>query len=78
MLSFALWSLATLPTTVNEREKRSFVYRRRNLTNEQFRNFESAGRPHVVRFVMPLKEQRFRDVVLDKDIVMPADEAQEQ
>ncbi len=60
-----------------EREKRSFVYRRRKLTSEQIRAFESEGRPHVVRFVMPVKEQRFRDVVLDKDIVMPPDEAQD-
>lgn len=60
-----------------EREKRSFVYRRRNLSAEHIRKYESEGRPHVVRFVMAVREQRFRDVVLDKDIVMPADEAQD-
>jgi len=59
-----------------EREKRPFLYRRRALTDEQIRAYEAQGRPHVVRFVMPVKEYRYTDEVLG-DIVMPAEEAQD-
>lgn len=58
-----------------EREKRAFTYRRRKLSAEEMKRYE--GRPSVVRFVMPVREWRFRDVVLEKDIVMPAEEAQD-
>src|SRR5688572_15584081 len=60
-----------------EREKRSFAYRRRKLSDAEIRKYESEDRPHVVRLAMPVKEYRFRDVVLGKDIVMPAAEAQD-
>jgi glutamyl-tRNA synthetase len=60
-----------------DREKRAFTYRRRLLSDQQLRAYASEGRPHVIRFVMPVGEQRFRDIVLDKDIVMPAEEAQD-
>src|SRR5687767_6469946 len=62
---------------VAEREKRSFAYRRRALSSAEIAKYESERRPHVVRLAMPVKEQRFRDVVLGKDIVMPAAEAQD-
>src|SRR2546430_10774192 len=55
---------------IAEREKRPFIYRRRQLTDEQLRQYESEGRPHVVRFAMPVKEYRFSDVVLGKEIVL--------
>ncbi|MGH7178385.1 MAG: glutamate--tRNA ligase [Tepidisphaeraceae bacterium] len=60
-----------------EREKRAFIYRRRKLTDDELRRYESENRPNVVRFGMPIREYRFRDEVLDKDIVLPADEAQD-
>ena len=60
-----------------EREKRSFAYRRRKLSDAERMKYESENRPHVVRLVMPVKEYRFRDVVLGKDVVMPAGEAQD-
>jgi glutamyl-tRNA synthetase len=47
-----------------ERAKRQFRYRRPTLTAEQIGQYESEGRPHVVRFVMQPKEYRFEDAVL--------------
>jgi len=47
-----------------EKAKRQFRYRRQPLTDEQLRAYESEGRPHVVRFEMPIKEYRFEDAVL--------------
>ena len=47
-----------------EREKRSFVYRRRELSEAQIRAYEAEGRESVVRFAMPVKDYRFDDVVL--------------
>src|SRR5206468_10241600 len=35
-----------------EREKRMFVYRRRELSAEQIKQYQSQNRPHVVRFAM--------------------------
>lgn len=60
-----------------EREKRQFVYRRRQITDAEIRRFETEGRPHVVRFATPVKEYRFRDEVLGKDIVQPEAEVQD-
>src|SRR5438067_5722889 len=60
-----------------EREKRMFVYRRRELSAEQIKEYDSQNRPHVVRFAMPVKEYRLRDEVLDKEIVLPAEEVQD-
>ncbi|HYO09554.1 MAG TPA: glutamate--tRNA ligase [Tepidisphaeraceae bacterium] len=60
-----------------EREKRQFVYRRRDLSAEQVKQFEGEGRPHVVRFAMPVKEYRFHDEVLGKEIVLGPDEVQD-
>ncbi len=41
------------------------------------RQFESAGRPHVVRLAMPVKDYAFRDEVLGKDVPFPAAEVQD-
>ncbi len=60
-----------------EKEKRSFLYRQRSLTDADIARFKAEGRKPVVRFAMPVKEHRFRDEVLGKEIVMPADEAQD-
>ena len=47
-----------------QRAKRQYRYVRPRLTDEQIRQFEAEGRPHVVRLAMPVKEYRFDDVVL--------------
>src|SRR3954449_8776665 len=51
-----------------ESRKQTYRYTRPQLTDEQVRRYESEGRPHVVRLAMPLKEYRFHDAVLDKEI----------
>ena len=60
-----------------EREKRQFIYRRDTIPDEQRRRQEAEGRPSIVRFAMPVKEYRFHDAVLGKEIVMPPEEAQD-
>jgi glutamyl/glutaminyl-tRNA synthetase len=60
-----------------EKAKRAFIYRRRKLTDEQIRQYETEGRPHVVRFAMPIKEFRFDDAVLGPSQGVPADQVQE-
>jgi glutamyl-tRNA synthetase len=60
-----------------EQAKRAFVYRRRPLAPEQSAAYEAAGRPHVVRLAVPVKEYRFTDVVLGKEIVLPPEECQD-
>ena len=54
-----------------------FRSRRRQLTDEQIRQYESEGRPHVIRFAMPVKEYRFTDVVLGKEIVLSPQQVQD-
>lgn len=60
-----------------EKEKRNFIYQRPQLTDTQIRQFEAERRPHVVRFAMEVKEYRFRDVVLDKEIIVRPDQVQD-
>jgi glutamyl/glutaminyl-tRNA synthetase len=67
----------TAQRAIAERAKRAYVYKRPTLTDEQIRKFESEGRPSVVRFVMPVKEYRFHDVVLAKEIVLGASQVQD-
>jgi glutamyl/glutaminyl-tRNA synthetase len=62
---------------IAEKAKRAYIYRRPNLTEEQIRKFEGEGRPSVVRFAMPVKEYRFNDVVLGKEIVLAASQVQD-
>ena len=47
-----------------ERARRQYRYKRPTLTDEQIRQYESEGRPHVIRFAMEVKEYRFTDAVL--------------
>src|SRR3954469_25619545 len=56
-----------------EREKRQFVYRREE---SQRTPLQSDDRPHVVRFATLIKEYRFHDVVLGKEVAQPIDEVQ--
>jgi glutamyl/glutaminyl-tRNA synthetase len=60
-----------------ERARRPFIYKRPTLTDEQVGKYESEGRPSVIRFAMPVKEYRFADVVLGKEIVLGADQVQD-
>ncbi len=60
-----------------EREKRAFTYRRRKLSEGEIQKYVSENRPHVVRFVMPVKEYRFNDVVLGREIVLAPEQAQD-
>ena len=57
--------------------KRSFTYRRRKLTDEQIARYRAENRQSVVRFAMPVKEYRFRDEVLGKEVVFPPEEVQD-
>jgi glutamyl-tRNA synthetase len=57
--------------------KRAFVYRRRQYSASEMKRFEDEGRTPVIRFVMPVQEYRFTDVVLAKEIVQPAAESQD-
>ncbi len=59
-----------------EKHKRSFIYRRPPLTDEQIRQYESERRPHVVRFAMPVKDYSFDDQILGR-IDLPAGQAQD-
>jgi glutamyl/glutaminyl-tRNA synthetase len=60
-----------------EKEKRAFIYRRQTYSPERMKQFQDEGRKPVIRFAMPVKEYSFRDEVLDKDIILPAEEAQD-
>ena len=60
-----------------EKQKKAFLYRRRSYTAEQVSRFKAEGRTPVIRFATPVKEYRFQDVVLDKEVVLPADEVQD-
>jgi glutamyl/glutaminyl-tRNA synthetase len=60
-----------------EREKRPFIYRRRQLSDAELQKYESENRPYVIRFAMPVKEYRFTDVVLGKEIVLAANQVQD-
>jgi glutamyl/glutaminyl-tRNA synthetase len=59
-----------------EREKRQFIYRRRAISDDDRRKYEAEGRPHVVRFAMPVKEYRYHDAVLG-EIVLSTEEVQD-
>ncbi|MGH7214329.1 MAG: glutamate--tRNA ligase [Tepidisphaeraceae bacterium] len=60
-----------------ERAKRPFLYRRPHYTPDHLQKFKDDGRKPVIRFAMPVREYRFRDEVLAKDVVQPAFESQD-
>ena len=60
-----------------DQAKRQFRYRRPQLTEEQMRAYEAEGRPHVVRFAMPVKDYRFDDAVLGPNQGFAAAEVQD-
>lgn len=57
-----------------EKAKRSFIYRRSTARRPPP---TAASAPHVVRFIMPVRDYFFHDAVLDKEIAIPAEEAQD-
>lgn len=60
-----------------QKSKRPFIYRRRKYSEDELKKFRDEGRKSVVRLVMPVKEYRFHDVVLGKDVVQPEAESQD-
>lgn len=46
-----------------ERDKRGFLYRRRDLSPEQVAQFEAEGRAAVIRLAMPVRDYSFRDLI---------------
>jgi glutamyl-tRNA synthetase len=62
---------------IAERGRRAFLYKRPQLTDEQIRQYAAQGRPHVVRFVMPVAEYRFEDAVLGPNQGVGPDQVQD-
>jgi glutamyl/glutaminyl-tRNA synthetase len=60
-----------------QRAKRPFIYRRRQYSADETKRFADENRTPVIRFIMPVKEFRFRDVVLDKDVTQSGHESQD-
>jgi glutamyl/glutaminyl-tRNA synthetase len=59
------------------RAKRPFIYKRPTYTPDLLKRFADEGRTPVVRFVMPVKEYRFHDQTLGKDVVQSPYEVQD-
>lgn len=57
--------------------KRPFLYRRRRYNADELRRFRDEGRTPVVRFAMPVREYRFHDTTLGKDVVQTPHEIQD-
>ena len=62
---------------IAERARRAYLYKRPNPSDEQIRKFQAEGRPSAVRFAMPVRDYRFHDVVLGKEIVLAASQVQD-
>lgn len=60
-----------------QRAKRPFIYRRRKYSDEELKKFKDEARTPVIRFQMPVKEYRFHDSGLGKEVVQPAAESQD-
>jgi len=59
------------------KSKKPYIYKRRNYSDEDIAKFKAEGRKPVVRFAMPVKEYRFHDATLDKEIVQTPYEVQD-
>jgi glutamyl/glutaminyl-tRNA synthetase len=60
-----------------QRAKRPFLYKRQTYTPDQLKKFKDDGRTPVIRFAMPVKEYRFHDLTLGKDVVQTQYEVQD-
>jgi len=79
-LAYEAWETTQELTALRaqaEKQKRSFIYRRPQYTADQISAFKSENRTSVMRLAMPVKEYRFHDEVLAKEVVLPAEEAQD-
>jgi glutamyl-tRNA synthetase len=63
--------------TQAQRAKRPFIYRKPTYTPDLLKKFKDEGRTPVIRFAMPVKEYRFHDVTLGKDVVQSQYEVQD-
>jgi glutamyl-tRNA synthetase len=59
------------------RSKRPFIYRRPTYTPDLLKRFKDENRTPVIRFAMPVKEYRFFDLTLGKEIVQSPYEVQD-
>jgi glutamyl-tRNA synthetase len=60
-----------------EATKRAFIYRNPKYSDAEIAKYEAEGRPHVMRLAVPVKEYRFRDEVLGKEIVVGPEQVQD-
>jgi glutamyl-tRNA synthetase len=60
-----------------QRAKRPFIYRRPTYTPDLLKRFKDENRTPVIRFAMPVKEYRFHDLTLGKDVVQTQHEVQD-
>jgi len=60
-----------------QKARRKYTYIRPKLSEEQIRAYEAEGRPHVVRFAMPVKDYHFEDAVLGANQGVAAGEVQD-
>lgn len=60
-----------------QRAKRPFIYKRPTYTPDLLKRFGDEGRRPVIRFAMPVKEYRFHDLTLGKDVVQSPHEVQD-
>jgi glutamyl/glutaminyl-tRNA synthetase len=59
------------------KSKRPFIYKRPTYTPDLLKRFKDENRTPVIRFAMPVKEYRFHDMTLDKEIVQTQYEVQD-
>lgn len=57
--------------------KRAYRYVKPNYTPDQIKKYRDEGRTPVIRFAMPVKEYKFRDVALDKEVTVSPYEVQD-
>jgi len=60
-----------------KRAKRPFRYVRKKYSDEEVAKFKAEGRKPAIRFAMPVKEYRFRDEALAKEVVVSPYEVQD-
>jgi glutamyl-tRNA synthetase len=61
----------------SKRARRPFIYRRPTYTADRLKQFKDENRTPVIRFAMPVKEYRFFDLTLGKDVVQTQHEVQD-
>jgi glutamyl-tRNA synthetase len=79
-LAYEAWESGAELTALRaeaEKRKRAFIYKRQHYTADQISQFKAEGKRPVIRFVMPVKEYRFHDMVLGKEVIQPANECQD-